>query len=384
MAAGTSAIFFCDSATQWYVVPGLDRTVANTFSSTQTFSNATLTGALIQSLSATVAAAGSNQGTSTALTSQANVITTGSGGVQLGASVGAVYFVSNQLGSSVNLYPPSSAAINSLSTNAAYALAAGASVIVLCDSATQYYTLGLNPTVANTITGALTLSSILSTSLSAAVSAAGASQGGATALVSQSNVITGGTGGVLLPSTVGAVTKVANETGSAVNVYPITSAAINGLSVNAAYSLPANSSAVFLCNSATQYYSLGVDINAANTWAAAQTFTLGATMSSTFTTSAARVENIRVFTTTGAVTMTASDDIIVVNKGTPAATTVNLVSSPATGRVVTIKDGAGNASSDNITLTPAAGNIDGSATLVMSTNYQSVRLVYNGTQWNQI
>lgn len=101
--------------------------------------------------------------------------------------------------------------------------------------------------------------------------------------------------------------------------------------------------------------------------------------------SAAKVDAVRVVTAAGAVTVSATTDyIVVVNKSSGAATTVNLPSSPATGLTFIIKDGKGDAATNNITLTPAAGNIDGAATSVISTNYQSKRVVYNGTQWNVI
>lgn len=117
----------------------------------------------------------------------------------------------------------------------------------------------------------------------------------------------------------------------------------------------------------------------ANTWTGAQTF------SAVTTQSAAQVGAVRVVTGAGAVTVSATTDyIVVVNKGTGAATTVNLPGSPATGLTFVIKDGKGDAATNNITLTPAAGNIDGNSTFVMTTNYASKTIVYNGTQWNII
>lgn len=93
---------------------------------------------------------------------------------------------------------------------------------------------------------------------------------------------------------------------------------------------------------------------------------------------------VRVVTAAGAVTVTTSDYVVVVNKTVGAATTVNLPASPATGDTYVIKDGKGDAGANNITLTPAAGNIDGAGTKVMATNYQSISLVYNGTEWNVV
>lgn len=93
---------------------------------------------------------------------------------------------------------------------------------------------------------------------------------------------------------------------------------------------------------------------------------------------------LRVITTSGAVTVLKYDYILVINKTVGAATTLNLPANPSIGDYYTIKDGKGDAGANNITVTPAAGNIDGGGTYVMNTNYQSVTVVYNGTQWNII
>lgn len=75
-----------------------------------------------------------------------------------------------------------------------------------------------------------------------------------------------------------------------------------------------------------------------------------------------------------------SDYVILVDSS--AARGISLIASPVTGQTYRIKDNVGSATANNITITPAAGNIDGAATLVISTNYGAVDLVYNGTQWN--
>ena len=92
---------------------------------------------------------------------------------------------------------------------------------------------------------------------------------------------------------------------------------------------------------------------------------------------------VRVVTAAGAVTVTTADYAVIVNKTVGAATTVNLPAG-STGLTFIIKDGKGDANANNITITPAAGNIDGSATYVMTSVYQSVSLMYNGTQWNLV
>ena len=96
-----------------------------------------------------------------------------------------------------------------------------------------------------------------------------------------------------------------------------------------------------------------------------------------------RIVAVRVVTAAGAVTVAATDDVVVVNKTVGAATVANLPAG-VTGRRFVIKDGKGDAATNNITITPAAGTIDGAATLVINANYGQATLVYNGTQWNQI
>jgi hypothetical protein len=117
-------------------------------------------------------------------------------------------------------------------------------------------------------------------------------------------------------------------------------------------------------------------------------FTTYGTATSQFTgivtTDSGRVYKTRVVTAAGAVTVATSDHVVIVNKSSGEATTVNLPGSPTTGTEFTIKDGKGDAGSNTITVTPAAGNIDGAATYPINVNYQSRTFVYNGTQWNVI
>lgn len=91
---------------------------------------------------------------------------------------------------------------------------------------------------------------------------------------------------------------------------------------------------------------------------------------------------VRVVTAAGAVTVTTSDYLVVVKKSVGAATVVNLPASPSVGDTYVIKDGKGDAAINNITLTPAAGNIDGAATYVLTVNYQSATVTYNGSEWS--
>jgi hypothetical protein len=89
----------------------------------------------------------------------------------------------------------------------------------------------------------------------------------------------------------------------------------------------------------------------------------------------------------------ALDEVVIVNKTTPAATSVILPASSnwpscpsassAACPVYVIKDGAGNAATFPIAVTAADGKtIDGTASNAITTNYGAVSFILNGTQWN--
>jgi len=99
---------------------------------------------------------------------------------------------------------------------------------------------------------------------------------------------------------------------------------------------------------------------------------------------ASATRTVRVVTAAGAITVVTTDDIVIVNKTTGAASAVSLPAAPATGESYTIKDGKGDAATNNITISPAAGNIDGGGTYVMDGPYQATTFIYNGTEWNVI
>lgn len=61
---------------------------------------------------------------------------------------------------------------------------------------------------------------------------------------------------------------------------------------------------------------------------------------------------------------------------------VDLPNAPATGTSYVVKDLSGTADTNNITISTAgAETIDGAATFVMNTEYESVNLLYNGSSW---
>jgi hypothetical protein len=92
-----------------------------------------------------ITAAGSTQGTATALTRPINVISTvssGANGIILPTvPAGARIVIVNTSANALNVYPPSGAVVNSAATNAAYSQPAGARLEYISTSTTQWYTL---------------------------------------------------------------------------------------------------------------------------------------------------------------------------------------------------------------------------------------------------
>lgn len=77
-------------------------------------------------------------------------------------------------------------------------------------------------------------------------------------------------------------------------------------------------------------------------------------------------------------------DYFIAADTTSAAVTINLNSSPNTGQNIIVKDVNGNALINNVTVNGNGNNIDGSASFTINTNYQSVTLIFNGTEWSVI
>lgn len=73
------------------------------------------------------------------------------------------------------------------------------------------------------------------------------------------------------------------------------------------------------------------------------------------------------------------DYLLDVNVAAPSS--VILPISP-TGTVFVVKDMSGNASTNAITVTGLGALIDGNATATINTNYGSITLIFNSTEWN--
>lgn len=96
------------------------------------------------------------------------------------------------------------------------------------------------------------------------------------------------------------------------------------------------------------------------------------------------IGDVNVVTAAGAITMV-NEGVLVVKKTVGAASAVAMQSDPLAGDFVFVVDGKGDAATNPITITPAQSKtIDGAATYVISENYGSVFLFYNGTEWNAV
>jgi hypothetical protein len=126
-------------------------------------------------------------------------------------------------------------------------------------------------------------------SVSATVTAAGTTQGTATALTSDINIVTSATAGsatgVVAPgATTGKYLIVVNRTATAINVYPASGHAFDGQAANTPISLPAGGFLEYFGSSTNQWHSsyqaltqgayvVGA-VTAANAWTTARTETL--------------------------------------------------------------------------------------------------------------
>lgn len=84
--------------------------------------------------------------------------------------------------------------------------------------------------------------------------------------------------------------------------------------------------------------------------------------------------------TAASYTVLSTDQDVFVNRA--GAVALTLPASPATGQRHFVKDISGAAATNNVTVTPSAGTVDGAASKVLSSNYEAMTFVYNGTEWS--
>lgn len=121
----------------------LYRSAANTL---KTDDNLIVDGYTISSINAALSAAGTTQGTATALTKDINNVTSSTAGTQLGvilpsAIAGMEITILNNSANTINIYPATSAQINALGANNPLTLTAGSRSRVVATTSTQWYTL---------------------------------------------------------------------------------------------------------------------------------------------------------------------------------------------------------------------------------------------------
>ena len=81
--------------------------------------------------------------------------------------------------------------------------------------------------------------------------------------------------------------------------------------------------------------------------------------------------------------MLAASTEIVIREASATAEAVTLPASPVAWQQYTVKDGDGFTSATYpITVSPPTGTIDGKPSMVMTTPYQALTFVYDGTAWN--
>jgi hypothetical protein len=80
-----------------------------------------------------------------------------------------------------------------------------------------------------------------------------------------------------------------------------------------------------------------------------------------------------------------TDVILFVNTTIDGPTTIHLPSSPVLGQICVIKDAKGDAFTNHITIQPPVGvTIDGFNRFLLTQNYQSFMITWNGTEFNII
>lgn len=225
------------------------------------FGTLSATGNVSFGISAAVSAAGSTQGTATALTKTYNIVSTASanqGVVLPAATAGLIINVYNTSGATIKVYPGSSETIDGGSANAAVELVTnnGSEFVGTGTGAWRQVGSGGNNVEDFTINGTAELLGALEVGV-ASVSSAGSTQGDATALTETFNVVGtvgASTQGVKLPAAAtGLTVVVANTTASDCELYPNTSDTINGGSANVSVTLPAFTTFTLTCADDTDW-----------------------------------------------------------------------------------------------------------------------------------
>jgi len=111
---------------------------------------------------------------------------------------------------------------------------------------------------------------------------------------------------------------------------------------------------------------------------AGQTFTGAETFSGKVTQSAGQQWALEA---AGSSPFTITGTAVFIGVTNAAATTVKMPAASAVGDWYVVTDPLGQAGSNNITVDGNGKNINGASTYVISTNYDSVRVLYTGSEW---
>jgi hypothetical protein len=291
----TTSMIYSQTADRTWTWPDATSTVTG-IDTTQTVTNKTI----YEPTAATISAAGTTQGTATALTNMNNVITTVAlnTGVSLPVSLfsGLRCTIVNRGANTLNVYPATGAQIDALGANVATTIPVNGFATFESSSATQWYIVAdsfgansvngtTNQITASPMTGAVVLStpstfiapgSIASTTAltvgtlyqdgtTDTITAAGTTQGTATALTRSYNVVTtvaANTGVVFPTAAIGTKIIVVNRGANTLRVYPATGARIDALAVNAFASILTNGFATYEASTATQWYTITNSVGA--------------------------------------------------------------------------------------------------------------------------
>ncbi|NEU14313.1 hypothetical protein G3T14_19590 [Methylobacterium sp. BTF04] len=101
--------------------------------------DATVAGAVLPSVSPSLAAAGTTQATATAIVSGITIVTSGTGGIVLRNKIGERQEVFNRSGAALNVYPTSGARIEAMTINAAALIPSAGHAVFVCVAAAQCY-----------------------------------------------------------------------------------------------------------------------------------------------------------------------------------------------------------------------------------------------------
>ena len=227
------------------------------------------TGAMFLSYLGSISAAGSTQGTATALTVDENVVTTtGSGqGVVLPTAAspyGRSITIFNRGANALLVYPASGAAIDGAAANAGISVPVNSILTVVSSSATQWYSTDQIPTAgtAISVTQGNGLYTIANTGVTSAVAGTGIGVSGATGAVTITNngvtALTGTTNQVTVSGSTGSVTISTPST----FVAPGSIAATTSLSTSITSSISAAGSTQATATALTTDYNVVTSVSA--------------------------------------------------------------------------------------------------------------------------